>query len=177
MLSLDECRAWLETEGKKAFADLAERVEALKKEAVAMGCGIPEGKCDPLRISLRTAAKGVGGLDAAEYFRRNGVEPEYADDEWVVFIPSPMNSAFDFARLKNALAQMPRGEAIAGAPSFRHHPAQAMPLREAVLAPCELVEVQKSCGRISAETACPCPPGVALLCLGRKLTATRFNCY
>ena len=107
MASLDLCRAWLEEEGQKAFQTLERRVGAVKKLAAAKGLGIPEGLTDPVRITLNTAKIGLTGQKAAQGFRECGVEPEYADDGFVVLIPSPFNTEEEFLRVERAIESMP----------------------------------------------------------------------
>ena len=109
MASLDLCRAWLEEEGQKAFQTLERRVGAVKKLAAAKGLGIPEGLTDPVRITLNTAKIGLTGQKAAQGFRECGVEPEYADDGFVVLIPSPFNTEEEFLRVERAIEAMPVG--------------------------------------------------------------------
>lgn len=109
MASLDLCRAWLEEEGQKAFQTLERRVGAVKKLAAAKGLGIPEGLTDPVRITLNTAKIGLTGQKAAQGFRECGVEPEYADDGFVVLIPSPFNTEEEFLRVERAIESMPVG--------------------------------------------------------------------
>lgn len=169
MLSLDECRAWLEQEGRQAYGSLAERAAEMKASFVDMGYGIPLGICDPIRLTLRTADRGISGTQAADFLRRNGIELEYADEEWIVLIPSPMNEEKDFVRLQKALAKMPQGFSKVRQEQISCIPKQEMPLRTAVLSASEMVPVEKSCGRVSAETACPCPPGVPVVMPGEKI--------
>ena len=113
MASLDLCRAWLEEEGQKAFQTLERRVGAVKKLAAAKGLGIPEGLTDPVRITLNTAKIGLTGQKAAQGFRECGVEPEYADDGFVVLIPSPFNTEEEFLRVERAIESMPVGAPLA----------------------------------------------------------------
>lgn len=169
LLSLDECRDWLEREGRQDYCSLSEQVAKLKKFAADLGYGVPEGICDPARLTFRTADRGISGIDAAEFLREDGVEPEYADSEWVVLIPSPMNREEDFTRLQQALAGMPRGTALETHEQVLCRPQSAMPLRDAVLACAEMIPVPECCGRVSAETACPCPPGVPVVMPGEEI--------
>ena len=58
----------------------------------------PAGLADPVRITLNTASIGLEGRQAAQRLREYGVEPEYADDGFVVLIPTPFNTEEDFQR-------------------------------------------------------------------------------
>ena len=48
-------------------------------------------------------------------------------------------------------------------------PEKALTLRQAVLSASEIVDVTKAEGRIAADTACPCPPGVPVVMPGEKI--------
>ena len=49
------------------------------------------------------------GQKAAQGFREYGVEPEYADDGFVVLIPAPFNTEEEFLRVERAIEAMPVG--------------------------------------------------------------------
>ena len=175
MASIDLCRNWLEERGKNAFFDLTEATEQIKKTASEKGIVFPVGNCDPTRLCFTTAAIGVGGKEAAEHFRECGIEPEYCDDNNLVLIPTPFNRQEDFDRLQRAIKTLPRRDQSDVWKPKEPKVNRVLSLREAVLAPCELVCTEKSVGRIAAEAACPCPPGVPILMPGEKITKTAVS--
>lgn len=167
MASLDLCRAWLAEKGPDAFSALQQRVAQVRRVAQDAGFTLPLGLCDPVRITLGTASVGYTGEQVAAYLRAAGVEPEYADGGHVVCIASPMNHEEDFLRLERALRALPKKTRFPLRFTGRlPRPFAAAAPREAVLAPAELVEVNKCAGRIAAEAACPCPPGVPVVMPG-----------
>ena len=170
MASLDLCRAWLEEEGQKAFQTLERRVGAVKKLAAAKGLGIPEGLTDPVRITLNTAKIGLTGQKAAQGFRECGVEPEYADDGFVVLIPSPFNTEEEFLRVERAIESMPVGAPLAIGRRIPPVSGQAVSPRKAVLSPSEEVPMNLAVGRIAARASCPCPPGVPVVMPGEVIS-------
>ncbi len=170
LLSLDLCRAWLEREGRTAFARLEERVCSLREFARSLGLGLPAGLCDPVRLTLRTADIGLTGVEAAERFRSMGVEPEYADGAFVVLLPTPMNGEEDFARLEGALRALPRGKGIRARGICVPPPVPVLTPRQALFASSEPLPLEQAVGRVAAETACPCPPGVPVVMPGEKIT-------
>lgn len=182
MASLDLCRAWLEEHGKAAFLQLQARVRNLKAvlrstglRVLGMGPDDSPLRWDPTRITVDTASIGLTGTEAAERLRQAGCEPEYADSRCVVCIATPFNTEEDFARLeagfcemlRHAGAPLPAGNTIAQLPPL---PPVRASLREAVLAPAEAVPLASSAGRIAAEPACPCPPGVPVVMPGEEIT-------
>ncbi|MCI9273432.1 MAG: aminotransferase class V-fold PLP-dependent enzyme [Clostridiales bacterium] len=171
MASLDLCREWLEMEGEAAFARLEEQVGRLKRLAAARGFGQPEGVCDPVRLTLNTASVGMEGQKAAQWLRERGIEPEYADAGHVVFILTPMNTQEDLVRLEQALLGFPIGSPLTlpklALPPL---PVKAADPREAVLASAEWIPLDQSVGRVAAQAACPCPPGVPVVMPGETVS-------
>jgi arginine/lysine/ornithine decarboxylase len=169
MASLDCARAWLQA-NPNAFLPLQEKVAEIKELAQRRGMALPEGKGDPVRITLNTASIGLHGTEAAELFRKAGVEPEYADADYVVLIATPFNTEKDFMRLKNAIEGLPCGRPLPAHPPLPVLPPVKEGLREAVLAPSVTVCLSKAVGRIAAEAACPCPPGIPIVMPGELIT-------
>lgn len=172
MTTLDLCAAWLEQHGKEAYAKLEQTTAELKKTALALGYTLPLGAVDPTRLSLGTGALGINGNALAECFRASGVEPEHWDDENVVLIATPFNTEEDFAKLRRAMEQ---GVLLPKTTAEPHPPLPALPEivcspREAVFAPWEIVPLTEAVGRIAAEAACPCPPGVPVVMPGERIT-------
>ncbi len=172
MASLDRCAAWLEHHGAAAYAALENRVAALRETALSLGYTLPLGGTDPTRLSLGAGRLAISGTILAETFRQWGVEPEYWDDENVVLIPTPFNTQAEFARLENAMrqgAKMERQPADAR-PPLPALPKAALSPRQAMFAPWETVPLEQAVGRIAAEAACPCPPGVPVVMPGEVIT-------
>ena len=124
---------------------------------------------------IRLVMDSINGWETAEHFRRFGCEPEMADDRYVVFIFTPFNTEEDLDRLFEALKAYVPGEK-SSRPSFSAIPLSAEPEkvltpRQAVLAPWEEIPAGMAVGRIAARAVCPCPPGVAAIAPGERLSA------
>lgn len=169
MASLDICREMLQNNGLD-FTTVQEKVKKIKELAHSLGVTSPEGLTDPTRITLNTAAVGITGTQAAEIFRKNGVEPEYADRAYVIFIATPFNTSVDFERLANAIKSLPVGKPLPVNTSLPPLPHVNAGLREAVLAENEYVPLENALGRTAAETVCPCPPGIPVVMPGETIT-------
>ncbi|WOC32312.1 MULTISPECIES: aminotransferase class I/II-fold pyridoxal phosphate-dependent enzyme [Caproicibacterium] len=173
MASLDLARAWL-AEHPHAFVEVQAQVRTLA--ALAKSRGIANVSADPARLSLRTADIGLTGAAAAEIFRKNGVEPEMADGGFVVFLCTPWNTQEDYQKLSAAILALPVGAPLPPRAELPPLPPVRMPLRQAVFAPSETVPLRQAVGRIAAQAACPCPPGVPVVMPGEEVTpqAARF---
>ena len=167
--SLDKCNDYLEKGIRQELKELAERVEELR--AFMKRRGLTDHSREPAKITLDLREFQVEGDAAAAYFRNSGVEFEYADREFVVFMTSPKNSPADFERLKAALANIPweRCSRRTGAPG----PIEGktvMSLRKAVFSPVEEVPVEVSVGRICGAPTVACPPAVPVVVSGEEIT-------
>ncbi len=170
MASLDLCMQWAQMQGKQAYAHLVRRVDRLKDFARRHGILLPQGLTDPTRLTLQTAALGVSGVQAAEIFRAYFVEPEYADEVNLVLITTPFHTERDFLRVERAIAALPKKTPFCIDTVLPPLPKVELSVRQAVFAPAEKIPLQDSVGRIAADTACPCPPGVPVVMPGEVIT-------
>ena len=169
MASLDLCREMLQSK-KLDFTVLQEKVKKIIKIAHGLGIATPEGLTDPTRITLNTASIGITGAGAAEIFRKNGVEPEYADRASVILIATPFNTDADFERLINAIKKLPVGKPLNISACLPPLPPVNVDLREAVLAESKYVPLENALGMTAAESVCPCPPGIPVVMPGEIFT-------
>lgn len=145
--------------------DLALRRESLTRAGVQLLPG------EPLKLTVHTAAMGLTGIQAADYLRRQNLEPEFADRDCLVCMLSPGNSQAELDRLEQALLSLPKGSPLT-LQERRFIPlTAAMSIRDACLAPSEELPLDKAAGRICAAPAVSCPPAVALAVSGEILTA------
>lgn len=167
MSSIDICTDYMLNDGgSMAYRNLESQTAKIKKIADDNGIIQPNGLCDPLRICLNTASVGLIGNKQTEYFHSYNIEPEFCDGENAVFICTPFNSEYDFIRLENAIKNMPKDKIITSISSNIELPKVVLSPREAMLLPMENIDIDKSDGRIAADSACPCPPGVPVVMLG-----------
>lgn len=170
MASLDLSRNWLCEHGAEAYQKLERTVSEIKQIAIEHGIMVPQGTVDPTRITLNTASIGLTGTAAAQLFRNMGVEPEYADGAHVVLIATPFNAAVDFDRLTEAIRTLPVTKPLPNHSVLPPLPPIAVSPRQAVFGQSEDVPLQSSQGRIAAQAACPCPPGVPVVMPGEIIT-------
>mgnify|MGYP002581250596 CR=1 FL=1 len=170
MASIDLCSDYI-SKNPDIYKRLEPIISDIKSTADSIGIIQPKEICDPLRLALNTSSIGISGESAGEFFRSMGVEPEFADKENVVFICTPFNSKEDFSRLKNSILALPSLEKdfIAEEKRKTSLPKRVMSLREAVLGKSEFVPKERAVGRISADTACPCPPGIPVYMPGELI--------
>lgn len=175
MASLDLTRAWLDSQGASAFCTLAKKVKDINGYAQQLGFILPSGQRDPVRITLSSLGLGLTGTDLSALLAQKGIVAEYADHNHIVLIPTPFNQDSDFERLVYALKDVPRSSPIQPKAYGISRPYGTMPLRKAMFSPFERITAAQSIGRVAAETACPCPPGIPLVIPGEKIDKITAN--
>lgn len=114
----------------------------------------------------------------AEHFRAYGIEPEYADDDYIVFMISPQNSDEDLEKLKNAFQnlELTLKEHDDETISFEFGE-KVMTIREAVFSESEEIDVEKAVGRVCANPTVSCPPAVPIAVSGEKITENHIELF
>ena len=188
--SLDACNAVLAGDYPRRLVQCCAALEGLRrslnKAAAARQCPVPlavaGAQQEPMKLTLDAAALGCTGTALADALRRAQLECEYADPRYVVLMPSAESSAAEFACLQTALHAI-CGEAPAADVSVTaDDPAafaalagalEAQPrrftIREAVLAPQEMIPVAEAVGRICAAPAVSCPPAIPIVVSGETV--------
>ncbi len=173
MASIDLCCDYLQNgSGRQEYTALEKRIAAVRKCAADKGLIMPEGLCDPLRICINTSLAGLCGDKQEEYFQFHGIDCEFCDGENVVLIGTPFNSERDFVRLETAISSLPERtiKETNKVPAAKIPlPPQILSPRKAMFAPFETVAVRNAVGRIAADTACPCPPGIPMIMPGERI--------
>ncbi len=172
MASMDICRDWLEHKGKKEFFRLEKRVEKIKKIALEKGFYIPDKNLsDPVRITLGVWKLGLSGYQFRDYLYKFKIEPEFCDENYVVLIPSPYNTRQDWQRLKKAVCSLKQYDKCKNFKNFGNLklPQKVKTLRNALMLPNKMVDLEQSKGKIAAQIVCPCPPGVPVVMPGEKI--------
>ncbi len=166
--SLDAANVILESEFPAGLAELLPRIGALRAALEARG--LRTAGNEPMKLTLLPRSFGYTGDELAELLRtEHGIECEMSDPDSVVLMPSPCGGTEAIVRLSDALIALPSREAITDeAPGFLL-PERVIPLREAMLSPCEAVGREECEGRILASADVACPPAVPLAVPGERL--------
>ena len=168
LASLDRCNALL-------AGDFPEKLERCRQKIAFLRGALPQkmlcAGTEPCKLTLLPKRTGYTGTELAAVFRAAGIEPEYADPDHVVLMPSPYNSDTDLARLRDVLAALPEKEALFSAPPALPEVSKpAAPPRSVLFASAETVPLSKAIGRILADVSVACPPAVPIAFCGERLT-------
>ena len=169
LMSLDLNNRYLEHDASKDFALLEEIV--LQFEGMLAEKGLkPLSKCrDFTKMTLDAYKIGMTGADLATLFRGHNIECEYASTRHVVLMVSPQNTQRDMERIKQVIMAIEPKIEMKNETGKFELPQVALSVREAVFSTKECVEIEKSIGRVAAQTKIKCPPGVPIIIAGEKI--------
>ena len=154
------------------FADVAAflpHVEALVARLARHGYPIVSE--EPLKITLAAKPYGYTGTELSLHLRRDGIECEFADPDFLVLMLTPALGTGALSALEQSLTAIPRRVAIETAPPRAPHPEQRMRIRDAMLSPCETLCTRDAVGRTLAAATVSCPPAVPVVVSGEVIDA------
>ena len=128
---------------------------------------------DPTKITVNVSTRGLTGLQAEEFLRRQKIQCELSDAANVLFL---MTFAYDestAAKLVDALKLLPDRDAIKLPPPILTTSITRAKLspRETFYAPTTTVKLCEAVGKICAEEVTFYPPGIPLLMFGEEISA------
>ena len=161
MASLDACNAYLSESFPAALAAFAVKLDGMKERLSRHGWQVEES--DVLRLTLHAP-----GLELSKLLRQKGIEAEYADNDYLVFMLTPENSLEELEFLESALLSikaMHREKTVFSLHEFE----QCISVREAVFSASETVPVNEALGRICASPMVSCPPAIPIVVSGERI--------
>ncbi len=172
--SLDAANRYLE--GYPARLEKAlPRITALKTRLQQQGyrlCG-----CEPLKLTVDAGAYGYSGTQLAELLRRQNVEPEFADPDYLVLMLSAETGEEALTRLEETLCAIPPRAPIRERCPRLIPAEKKLTLREALLSEAETLPAAECLGRVLAVPTVSCPPAVPILVCGERIDAHALSCF
>ena len=165
LASLDLCNRYLAEGYPQRLAEAVERLAELRERLTAAGWRVEPS--DPLRVTV-AAPRGVTGQELAGQLRRQGVECEYADRDFLVLMATPENTPEELAQAAAALGQCPGEANPPQLPLARGE--RACSIRQAAIAPRETVDAAHSLGRVCGLPTVGCPPAIPIAISGERIT-------
>ena len=125
-----------------------------------------------MKITVAAYLNGLTGDELADRLRKEKIEPEYSDPQYVVLMTSPSNSEEDFSRLESAMLKIPqpRIRLFADFPPIPKG-VKRMGIRQAAFSAQRTVPVEQAEGEICAMTVTACQPSVPVAVSGEEITA------
>lgn len=132
---------------------------------------------EPLKITVSPKSYGYTGAELGEKLRKQGIECEFADPDFLVLMVTPAITGEDLHRVADVLSSLPRRKALGDDTPMIRCPERVLSIREAMLSPAENVPVEKSLGRILAAPSVGCPPAVPILVCGERIDPAVIACF
>lgn len=170
--SLDLCNKYIDEKIREDLSFCSQKCD--KITAIMRKCGVENISTEPLKITA-DFSKYEGNF--TEHFRKHGVEPEYADEDYIVFMITPQNSDEDFERLKMAFKNLElTSKNYDKAFSFEIGE-RAMTIREAIFSESEEINVEIAVGRVCASPTVSCPPAIPITVSGEIITEKHIELF
>ena len=173
MQSLDAANAVLDGAYRAELAQFVAQYEQMKSRLTGWGVVGTE----PLKLTIETKPRGYYGTEVAQILRAQGIEGEFADPDYVVFMITPEIGKAGLDRLEKALMELPAKTAILEAPPKFHLPQRALSIRVAAFSESEVIPVAEGLGRILASPTVGCPPAVPVVACGERIDEAALNCF
>ncbi len=171
--SLDLCNAYLENGYRDRLSECLQRVNETKKYLKDRGFCVLNG--EPLKIVIDAKKSGFIGTELAKLLKEQGIECEFADPDFLVLMVTSENSAEDFERLTAALTTIEPKESLSCERNLERVSEVVLGVRQAVLAPSEMIPIDCAVGRICASPTVACPPAVPIVISGERITEAHIR--
>lgn len=169
MESLDLCNEYISTRLKSDLYGVIHNIEKLKsKFRYKFTFANSQEK---LHLTFLTWKDGFYGTQLAEKLRKFNIECEYADYQSLVLLFSPIDTQEIFDKLSYALEKIQLDKVNFNNKILHLNELQsAMSMKDAVFSNTEIIQVDKSIGRVCAEVKVPCPPAIPIVVSGEIIS-------
>ena len=179
MISLDVARRQMATQGNGLLSEtlrlsreVRSQLQQIPKLPTFNQIEIPT--LDETRLTVMVNQLGITGFEVDEYFHAQlNVIAEMPTLTQLVFSFSIGNTQADSDRLVAAFQKLVNLEGGTSRRPLDHNfliPDSLLTPRQAYFAKTKRVNLHNAIGNISAESLCPYPPGIPLVCIGEKVT-------
>lgn len=173
--SLDKCNEYLSLDFKEKLTAFAEKIKDLKTQLKAHSYQLFGNEA--LKITINTKSYGYEGTDFAEILRKNRIECEFSDPDFVVLMLTQEMSDDDITHITKALLSIDKKAPILTTPPKLQKAQKVMSIRDAVLSISETVDVKDSIGKTLCDMTLSCPPAVPILVSGEKIDKTAIDTF
>lgn len=173
--SLDAANAYLSdgyiakiTRFEDAMGDLCDALE--KAGYMTVGS-------EPLKLTLAPKSYGYTGVELAETLKKSGIVCEFYDADYTVMMFTPETGESVLQSVRRVLSDIPkRTPSNVCTPTFARAEC-AMSIREAMLAPSEVVSVRDARGRVLADAGVSCPPAIPIVMCGEVIGQEQIRLF
>ena len=166
MMSLDLCNSYLWGQYQEQLKKVVEQRNACCKELETLGWRVAES--DPLKITVEIPSS-ISSKELTLILRERGIECEYADQNYIVFMLTPENTQSDLDCLVKAFGKnqytYENTKALWVKPTK-----QKTSIREAMFSISETVSISEAENRICRVPTISCPPAIPIAVPGEMIT-------
>jgi arginine/lysine/ornithine decarboxylase len=172
--SLDNANVLIETYPAR-LSSYIPVIEELRASLIAHGY-VLQGQ-EILKITICPKLYGYTGIELAAILEQHNIVGEFADQDHVVLMLTPMLGNHVLMELGRVLLSIPRREPIEEKPPRVPHLEQVLSPREASFLPRETIPVTESEGRILAAATVGCPPAVPIVVCGERIDRAAIEAF
>lgn len=170
--SLDLCNKYIDEKIREDIKICTEKCNEIKK--IMFEKGVSNLSNEPLKI---TADFRGYDFDFKSHFRKCGIEFEYADDNFVVFMLSPQNSQEDFEKLKDAFRNL-NVEKTKNIENIEFEFAEkVLTIRQAIFSESEEINIENTLNRVCASPTVSCPPAIPIAVSGERISEKHIELF
>ncbi len=168
--SLDLCNRYLSESAFMDYQILKRRICQIKEQLSQQKIGFLKNQVDFAKLTIDANSIGYTGEELKEQLHQAGIEAEYYNQQYVVYLLSPMNCKEDddiFCKALQTLSIRPQKNFYVD--HYQLPPKDRLPF-EAYWQDAKVIPIEQAEKRIAAETVASCPPGVPLIVPGEIIT-------
>ena len=175
LASLDQANRYLANGYKEKLKSFTAKLDEMKRNLISVGYEIvgDEG----MKLTVMPKSYGYTGYEVADHLRKFKIEPEFADPDFIVLMPTPEITERELAKVEVVLLMLKRKAPILDELPSLSPPKKAISPREAILSPAERIAVEEAEGRILADITVGCPPAVPIAVSGELITKEIINAF
>ena len=174
--SLDKVNEYLFTKIRRDIKKCIKTTNEMKNYISSRGFFVCE--TEPLKIVINALKSGYTGFELAQHLRKNKIEPEFCDNDFLVLMVTPKNTKKDFKRLKSAFLNIsPKPEINPIHINNLITPKKALSIRDAVFSDSEWIDIYDAGGRICASPTVSCPPAVPIALSGEVIEKDMISLF
>lgn len=186
MASLDLCNGYLADGYAERLRRTSNKIEVLRSSLRKAGWRVADS--DPLKITVEIPSDMDGRHQKAcgnestlremltAKLRGCGVELEYADPDFLVFMLTPETTEQDMERLRYALGTNEIPYTVKKQASIPCT-SQVLSIREAMFAESECVPLEEAAGRVCRIPTVSCPPAIPIAVPGELITEEMLDVF
>ena len=173
--SLDACNAYLNCEYPERLPALIQKLDKLKSQLTSHGYSLIGD--EPIKLTLAPKSYGYTGDELHGLLRRQTMECEFSDPDFLTCMFTPDSSDEEIQRLESALLSIPQKPAVPVHTPPLPRPERVLSIRDVMLSPSVEIPVAEADGKIFADAHVGCPPCIPIIAAGEIVNQDAIRCF